>query len=219
MSDPILFVSVSVALALLPIVLSLCTSFLKFQVVLHFIRSGLGTQHVPNGMVIMALSLALTGVVMAPQIQQTRAIFEELDIHKSDGQVLALIETAGPKVLAPWKEFMIRASGPREREFFATLAQSTPEDTQHAGASSWLVVLPAFVVSELQAAFRMGFLLLIPFLVIDLVVANILVGMGMFMVSPVLITLPLKIAVFLLSDGWLVICRTLILSYPQPGSP
>jgi len=218
-AHPAWFLVISLGLAMIPAVLGMFTSYLKISVVLHLLRSGLGTQQVPSASVIMVLSLALTCFIMAPQFDSSLQRANELEILDPElaGEKITLKNVG--YVLEPWKSFMLTHSGERELELFSLLKDqesSQAEQVEEQPESlepSWRILLPAYVVSELQKAFLIGFLILLPFLVIDLIVSNILVGMGMFMVSPVLIALPLKLALFVLSDGWMLLAKGLVYSY------
>ena len=207
--------------ALVPVALGIATSYVKVSIVLSMIRNALGTQQVPGSVVIMALSLSLTAFIMGPVLDRSIAKGKEIDAAAllRKGPSAELFSKLG-QIAEPWSDFMRAHSHRRELEALAAI------DAKRAGAANQAesaaaiasdppirVIIPAFVLSELREAFTMGFLVLLPFLVIDLIVSNILAGMGMFMVSPVLVSLPLKLLVFVLSDAWLVIVRGLILSY------
>jgi len=216
-AHPAWFLALSLGLALVPAMLGMFTSYLKISVVLHLLRSGLGIQQVPSASVIMALSLALTCYIMAPQFESSMERASELEILDPElaGEKITLENLE--YVLEPWKSFMHQHSGARELELFSMLSigenQELHVELEEGLDPGWRILLPAYVVSELQKAFLIGFLILLPFLVIDLIVSNVLVGMGMFMVSPVLIALPLKLALFVLSDGWMLLARGLVYSY------
>lgn len=196
-------------LGFVPIAVGACTSYLKISIVLGMLRNALGTQHAPGALIVMVLSVALSMYVMQPVIDQTLSAAQSLPLQtvfeKPSLDGLRKLEP----LAAPWRGFMEKHAGKREVRTFASLDGAPAASAEN----SWRVLLPAFVVSELKQAFAMGFVLLLPFLVIDLIVANILVGMGMQMVSPVMIALPLKLLLFVLSDGWLLLSRGLILSY------
>lgn len=235
---PIWFIVITGAIALTPIFIGLVTSYVKVSVVLGMLRSGLGAQQVPSGMVVMAMSLAMTFYIMAPVFNQVAEIAQTIDFGATNARpTVESLQRMAP-LFDPWKAFMLEHAGKREIAALngltdewkskqskeggspesaepPTTEESTlpPPEAPEKEAVSLRVLLPAFVMSELKEAFAMGFVLLLPFLVVDLVVANILVGMGMFMVSPVMIALPLKLILFVVSDGWLLLTKGLIHSY------
>ena len=205
--NPIWLVILSVGMALLPLVAVLCTSYLKISIVLGMLRSGLGAQQVPGAVAVMGLALAISLYVMGPVIEQTKQEAQKLPWAKlSVSPSFATLQEFEP-VLDPIRRFLTKHAGKRESQFIA-LSSTTGID---AGSTSTL--LTAFMLTEIKEAFSMGFILLLPFLVIDLVVSNILVGMGMYMVSPVMIALPIKLLLFVVADGWLLITKSLIQSY------
>lgn len=213
--NPIWLVFASLALAMIPFFLGAATSYIKISIVLGLLRGGFGTQGAPGATVVAALALSLTMFVMAPTWNASM----EAASHVSFGEIAQSpsresLEKLQP-ILEPWKKFMHSHSGDRELLAVAELESSQKASDQAVTAQppSWRRVLLAFVLTELRQAFSMGFVLLLPFLVIDVVIANILVGLGMFMVSPTLLSLPLKLLLFLACDGWLLITRGLIHSY------
>lgn len=217
---PYWLIIASAALAVIPIALSVITSYMKVSIVLGMLRSGLGTQQVPSGTVIMALSIALTCFIMAPVAEETLELIEKSPppVNSSIPDIKAIGQYA--VVLVPWKRFMESHAQEREKQFFEDMleqseaAEPLESDGENACRMNQLrVILPAFIFSELKQAFAMAFVVMIPFLVIDLVVANILVGLGMYMVSPVMVALPVKLLVFVVSDAWLLLARGLIQSY------
>jgi flagellar biosynthesis protein FliP len=220
------FVILAMLLALVPVVLGLFTAYLKVSVVLGMVRSALGTQHTPSGVVVLALSLAITAYAMAPVLEECAGRFP-----KESVQALSLeqIIAHGAHVTAPLIDFVRAHAGDREVHLLTELRTRAPAHPPGEGGMPHhppvvdhaptvkdvplSVLLPAFVLTELKEAFAMGFVLLLPFLVIDLIVANLLVGMGMAMVSPIMVSLPLKILLLVVTDGWLLITRGLIQSY------
>ena len=201
-------------LAGVPLVLGLATSYLKMSIVLGMLRNALGAQQVPSTMVVMALSLALTAHVMAPMTNEIVRRTEELTLPKLiEAPSIETLTTLG-SLAEPWREFLLRHTG--ERELHAVIEMRI--DTRGEGSEPSLrELLTAFMLSELKRGFIMGFMLLVPFLVIDLVIANVLAGLGMMMVSPTLISLPLKLILFVIADGWLLLAKGLILSYGGEG--
>jgi len=212
-SNPLWYLGVATLLSLVPLAIGLCTSFVKISVVLGLLKSALGTQHAPSGLVTMALSLAITGYTMFPVLQESAAKLPEGTVSHLANQDLQKLFALLTPATEPWIAFLQKHSGKRE---IAVLEQagSQPINEKVEGApTSLAVLLPSFLLTELKEAFAMGFVILLPCLVIDLIVANILMGLGMMMVTPTLITLPLKLLLFVISDAWLLITQGLINSY------
>lgn len=201
-----------ILIALAPFVAVMVTSFTKIVVVLSLLRNGLGLQQVPPNVVLNGLALVLTIYVMYPVGQaMQQAIPDVADIGSSTD---ALIDaTTGAR--EPLREFLMKHSTPREREFFLRTVRKMVDEERAAAvtASDFIVIVPAFTISELTAAFQIGFLVFLPFIVIDLVVANILLAMGMMMLSPTIISLPFKLLLFVLVEGWAKLSHGLVLSY------
>ncbi len=213
-------------LSLLPAVLVTITSFTRIVIVLSFVRRALSVNELPPNPVLMGLALFLTMFVMAPV---GKAVHAKAWVPYQAGEL-----AAGDALEATWDEFsvfLVNNTRPSELELFQQIANGSTEDVVLAGepaikgldveGSEGLlegelparVVIPAFVLSELKTAFQMGFLLFLPFLVIDLVVASILLSMGMFMLPPVMISTPVKILVFVLVDGWHLITQSVVTSF------
>jgi len=207
--NPIWLVILSIAVALIPIFLGLFTSYLKVSIVLGILRNALGAQQIPSGLVVMALSLAITGYCMSPVMQESlqRAAGVKWELVREELSPHSLVQAG--EALQPFLDFIERHAGQREIE---ALIQITSGENQGI-KPEWQINLLAFLLTELKEGFAMAFTILVPFLVIDIVVANILVGLGMFMVSPVMISLPLKILLFVVSDGWILIIKGLLNSY------
>ena len=211
------------ALSLVPFALLMVTCFVRISVVLSILRSAIGAPQVPPTQVLTGLALVLTIAVMAPTGERMLAAFTpvfpslgaaaEVDIS-SPGTVAALAKAAD-RAKEPLREFLVKHTAPRERATFHALALKlrTPEERASITDRDLAVIVPAFVTTELRRAFEIGFLLFLPFLVIDLIVSNILMAMGMMMVSPTLISLPLKLFLFVAVDGWSRLMHGLILSY------
>jgi type III secretion protein R len=202
---------VVVLLALAPFFAVMVSSFTKIVVVLSLLRSALGLQQVPPNLVLNGLALILSLYVMNPTLQQMAAASGQESVPAQTGELF----TAADKAKEPLRAFLLKHSDPGEREFFLRTAQRIAEKTGTAAAqpTDFIVVIPAFVVKELTVAFQIGFLIFLPFLVIDLVISNILLAMGMMMLSPVTISLPFKLLLFVLVDGWVKISHGLVLSY------
>lgn len=206
------------ALTLLPFVFMTTTSFVKISVVFSILRNALGTGQIPSGTVITALAAILTLYVMAPVGE---------DIATATAPAVARIDRSDPLSTAdavfdavelglePLRGFLTRNAGSRERAMFLDLArQARPADQRDAvGAEDLLVVAPAFVVTELSEAFQIGFLVFVPFLIVDLVIANVLLALGMHMLNPTQVSMPFKLLLFVLVDGWYLLARALVLGY------
>ncbi|WP_266171326.1 flagellar type III secretion system pore protein FliP [Dyella subtropica] len=193
-------------LSLLPAILLMMTSFTRIIIVLGFLRQALGTQSTPPNQVLLGLSLFLTLFVMSPVLNHA---YQDGVKPYMDGQLSA--ELAIPAASAPFKRFMLDQTRDADLQLFTHLAGEQPFADK--AAVPFRVAMPAFVTSELKTAFQMGFLLFIPFLIIDLVVASVLMSMGMMMVSPMIISLPFKIMLFVLVDGWTLLLGTLAGSF------
>lgn len=218
-ANPVVLIIVIGLLALAPFGLIMMTSFVKIAVVLSILRNALGTQQVPPNQVITGISLILTIFIMSPvaekmykeagSIENTEAIFSEMSVK-------TLFE-ASKKAKEPLREFMIRYTDERYRVLFRDLAQQMAvkngNDPNEINADDFRVVIPSFVTDQLTEAFQIGFILFIPFLIIDMVVANILQAMGMFMLSPTIISLPFKLLLFVMISGWEIIIKNLVLGY------
>jgi type III secretion protein R len=201
-----------VLLAMAPFAAAMVTSFTKIVVVLSLLRNALGLQQVPPNVVLNGMAMILTLYVMYPVgVQMKEGL--QMSNPGSSGPVALMEGFEGAK--EPLRAFLIRHSSPRERAFFLRTAQQSMPKDQGAQISEhdFLVVLPSFTVSELSAAFQIGFLVFLPFLVIDLVVSNILLSMGMQMLSPSTVSLPFKLLLFVLADGWVKLAHGLVLSY------
>lgn len=193
-------------LTLLPAILLMMTSFTRIIIVLAILRQALGTQSSPSNQILLGLSLFLTLFIMAPVLEQvnTQAVQPYLDEQMNAFDAM--------KVAAePFKTFMLAQTRETDIQMFADIAGvdsiATPQDTPLR------LLLPAFVTSELKTAFQIGFLIFIPFVIIDLVVASVLMSMGMMMLSPLIISLPFKLMLFVLVDGWALIMGTLASSF------
>lgn len=197
---------------LLPLFVVTVTSFLKIAVVMFLIRNALGIQQTPPNLVLYAIALMLTLYVSAPVLSD---VYARLNASPIDMNSVAGLQDAAVRVREPVKKHLSRFSHPDERKFFLAATERIWPESARADVTEndILILLPAFVSSELTRAFEIGFLLYLPFLVIDLVVANILMAMGMIMVAPTLISIPLKLFLFVTVDGWSRLLHGLILSY------
>lgn len=193
-------------LSLAPAILILMTSFARIVIVLSFVRTALATQQMPPNQVIVGLALFLTFFIMAPTFQQVNE--QALTPLFADEITL---EEAYEKASMPLKEFMSKHTRQKDLELFLNYNKAAvPESIEDV---SLTMLVPAFALSEIKTAFQMGFMIFIPFLVIDMIVASILMSMGMMMLPPVMISLPFKILLFVLVDGWYLIIKSLLQSF------
>ncbi len=193
-------------LSLAPAALILMTSFTRFAIVLYFMRTALGTQQSPPNQVIVGLALFLTFFIMQPVWQRIhQEAIVPYEQHSISGEELV------NRGIAPLKEFMLKHTHQSDLALFVSMSQK--EKPQNAEALSIAIVIPAFVISELKTAFQIGFMLYIPFIILDMVVASILLSMGMMMLPPVMISLPFKLMLFILVDGWNLLIGSLIKSF------
>ncbi len=202
-------IQITLALAiisLLPFLLISITSFLRIIVVLSMIRSAIGTAQVPPNTVLIGLALFMTMFTMAPTFDEVN---KTAVIPYNNGRMSQM--KAFEVGMKPFQKFMLRQTRERDLALFVQFAKIPPPKT--VNDVPVYVVIPAFMISELKTAFQIGFLLFIPFVIIDLVVANILLSLGMFMLSPVMVSLPFKILLFVLADGWNLITKGLLLSF------
>ena len=194
------------ALSFLPAVLLMMTGFTRIVIVLSLMRQALGTQSSPPNQVVIGLSLFLTLFVMGPTLDRVYA-----EAYKPYSEGSLTFEQALPRAEAPMRAFMIRQTRQSDYALFARLAK-LPEGTQIEEAP-FRVVVPSFVISELKTAFQIGFMIFIPFLVIDMVVSSVLMSLGMMMMSPNIISLPFKLLLFVLVDGWALTMGSLANSF------
>jgi type III secretion protein R len=215
-----------VLISLAPFFAVMVTSFTKIVVVLSLLRNAMGLQQVPPNVVLNGLALILSVYVMYPTLQQmqTAAYSETTPLGTMPGDAPAManaLDNSGDlfsmadRAKEPLRAFLLKHSDPRERQFFLRTQQriGDPAKAREMTDRDFIVAIPAFVVKELKIAFQIGFLIFLPFLVIDMVVSNILLAMGMMMLSPVTISLPFKILLFVLIDGWVKLSHGLVLSY------
>ena len=197
------------ALSFLPAILLMMTAFTRIVIVLSLLRQALGTQASPPNQVIIGLSLFLTFFVMGPTLDR---VYETAYRPYSTGQ--ASFEQAVAAAEAPMREFMKGQTRQADFQLFVNLAK-LPPDTRIDDAPL-RVLVPAFVISELKTAFQIGFMVFIPFLIIDMIVASVLMSLGMMMLSPVLVALPFKLMLFVLADGWNLLIGSLAASFATP---
>jgi type III secretion protein R len=217
--NPVVMVIVLGVLGLAPFLLMMLTSFIKISVVLSILRNAIGTQQVPPNPVITGLALVLSIFIMVPVARQmygaaapipnTRDIFSEASVKS--------LYDASQRGREPLRQFLSRHSHPQDRVLFMQLAARLDRNAglqaSEIGKDDFQILVPSFATSQLKEAFQIGFLVFVPFLVIDMVVANVLLSMGMHMLSPIVISLPFKLLLFVLVDGWYLIVRGLVVSY------
>ncbi len=196
------------ALSFLPALLLMMTGFTRIVIVLGLLRQALGTQAAPPNQVIIGLSLFLTFFVMGPTFDKVYA-----QAYQPFAENRIAFDEALKRGEAPMREFMLKQTRQTDVQLFAKLAK-LPDDVK-GEAVPFKVLVPAFVTSELKSAFQIGFMIFIPFLVIDLVVASVLMSLGMMMLSPVLVALPFKLMLFVLADGWNLLLGSLAASFAQ----
>ncbi len=193
-------------LSLAPALLILTTSFTRVVIVLSFIRNALATQQMPPNQVLIGLAIFLTFFIMSPVWSQ---VYDEAWAPYSEGEITQ--EEAIETGLEPIRDFMYQQTREQDLELFIDYSElENPETIEDVPTH---VIIPAFVISELKTAFQIGFLIFIPFLIIDMIVASTLMSMGMLMLPPVMISLPFKVLLFVLVDGWYLITRSLLISF------
>ena len=195
-------------LSLAPSILIMVTSFTRIVVVFHFLRTALGTQTTPPNQVIVGLALFITIAIMSP-------VFTEVNTKAIKPYTAGKIkqEQAIEKGLSPLREFMLKQTREKDLKLFMDLNKKSAEDIKDYDDIPITIVIPAFIISELRAAFIIGFLIYLPFIVIDMVVASTLMSMGMMMLPPTTISLPFKLLLFVLADGWNLVIGQLVNSF------
>ena len=233
-TDPFSLIVLLVGLSLLPFVAMVATSYLKIVVVMSLIRNALGIQSIPPNMVVNALAMILTFYIMAPMMGESWNI-AKAELAKSPAAANAAVSgTSGmpgnpvktaswfetdaiAKAAEPFRAFLSSHTSDRERAFFVSTAERLWAKDENTPAvvdqESFYILIPAFCVSELTKAFQIGFLVYLPFIAIDIIVSNILLAMGMMMVSPVTISLPFKLLLFVMVNGWTLLVQGLIRGY------
>jgi type III secretion protein R len=216
--SPALILTLVVGLALAPYVAVMVTAFTKLVVVFSLLRNALGLQQTPPNIVLNGLALILSVYVMYPVgLQMAGAAKPVLTQQSGQGSSVSIggLLGAAEKAKEPLRAFLVKHTADEEREFFLATAKRMLPEAQRASITrdDLIVVVPAFTVNELARAFQIGFILFLPFLVIDLIVANILQALGMMMLSPTTISLPFKLLLFVLLDGWSKLIHGLVLTY------
>jgi type III secretion protein R len=219
-SRPLVLILVLMAMGLAPFVIMMTTSFVKISVVLALLRNALGTQQIPPNPIITGLAMILTIYIMIPV---------GMDIYKATGDTVnkgskqpllseasvSLLIQATKEAREPMRDFLMKHAHTKDRHLFYAMAKKmmNEEDRDLITDRDFHVLIPAFVISELVEAFQIGFLIYLPFLVIDIVTVNVLLSLGMFQVSPITIALPFKLLLFVLVEGWHLIAKGLVLGY------
>jgi flagellar biosynthetic protein FliP len=206
LSTTLQIVILMTVLALAPSILMMITSFIRIVVVMSFLRHAIGINQMPPNQLLVSLALVLTFFIMSPVISQSynTGIKPFLDEQLSK-------EEAFDKAIAPFKEFMLKQTREKDLALFVNVAKlKRPETPEEIPLE---VLVPGFVISELRTSFQIAFVLFIPFLVIDMVVASVLMSMGMMMLPPVIVSLPFKILLFVLVDGWYLLVKSLVESF------
>lgn len=212
LDQPLQLILILFMLSIFPLALVLGSSFLKIAIVFSLLRNALGIQQTPPNIAIYGLALVLTLFAMAPIILaiQSNLINEPIEIESP-----LFIQKVERNILLPYREFLKKNTDPEQQFFFANIGHQIWPEKYHDKIpdESLLILLPAFTVSQLIEAFKIGLLLFLPFIAIDLIVSNVLLAMGMMMVSPMTISMPLKLLIFVLMGGWEKLLRQLILSF------
>ena len=220
---PLILLTALAGLALVPFVLIMVTSFVKIAVVLSIVRQAVGTQQIPPTQVITGLGIVLTVYIMMPVGLEVYHNAQERMLQESPkGESMKMSDLTVQQALdlakeaeGPMKGFLVKHAHLKDRDMFYKLAwrMRKPRDRATLSDQDWAIIIPAFVISELKEAFQIGFILFVPFLVVDMVVANILMALGMQMLSPTTISLPFKILLFVMVDGWYLITKGLVIGY------
>lgn len=212
--SPLSMMGMLAVMSLLPFAVLMLTSFSKIAVVLSLARSAIGTQQAPPTLVLTGLAAVLTGHIMASVMERTydagQRAYQELEA----GSGVRILDAAA-QVAEPLRGFLVKHGSPEERARFVDLARELrpPEEVDSVRETDLFVIIPAFVITELKEAFQIGFLVFLPFLVLDMVIANVLLALGMQTLSPSQVSLPFKILLFVAVDGWSLLARGLILGY------
>ena len=195
-------------LSLAPGILIMVTSFPRFIIAFSILRTGIGMQSTPANMILVSLALFMTFYVMSPTFDRAweEGVNPLLEDQITEAQAIALISD-------PFRDFMLTNTRPKDLALFVDLATERGQQTETAGKIDMRVLIPAFMISEIRRGFEIGFLVVLPFLVIDLVVATITMSMGMMMLPPTAISLPFKILFFVLIDGWNLLVGSLVRSF------
>lgn len=204
-STPLQIVVMLTLLSFIPAILISMTCFTRLIVVFHFLRQAIGTQETPNNQILLGLSLFITLFVMSPTLKQ---VYEEAYKPMSDGAITQA--EALEKGLVPLRAYMLKHTREKDLALFIRLSKSPRPATADEVPTTALI--PAYMISELKTAFQIGFVLFLPFLVVDLAVSSVLLSMGMMQLPPVIVSMPLKVLLFVMVDGWYLIIGSLVKS-------
>lgn len=209
---PVAMMGLLAIMSLVPFAAVMLTSFSKIAVVLSIARSALGTQQAPPTIVLTGLAAVLSGHIMAPVME---TMWEVGKVSYEQAGSGAEVLDAAQQISEPLRQFLVKHGGVEERAHFLEMARELrgPEQAALVSENDLWVVIPAFVITELKEAFQIGFLIFLPFLILDMVIANILLALGMQTLSPSQVSLPFKILLFVAVDGWALLARGLILGY------
>ncbi len=214
-TDPFALITLLVGMSLLPFVAMVATSYLKIVVVISLIRNALGIQSIPPNMVINALAMILSFYIMAPVLSRSWETYREESAKNQPALVSQTTIVA--RSAEPIRQWLSRQTSDRERAFFVSTAErlwaKEGEEAATVDPESFYILIPSFCVSELTKAFQIGFLVYLPFIAIDIIISNILLAMGMMMVSPVTISLPFKLLLFVMVNGWTLLIQGLVRGY------
>ncbi len=205
LGDPFYFLFLLIGIALVPFLAVVATSFTKIVVVLSITRQAVGTAQTPPSLVIMSLAMMLTGFSMYPVMVEIYNTIDQKTLQsKTNGSAIISVANAAKE---PMRAYMTKHARAEDRELFLNLMRRS--DQANVSENDFIILAPAFLISELTLAFQIGFLIYLPFLVIDMTVANLLMALGMQMLSPTTISLPFKILLFVLVDGWRLLAEGL----------
>lgn len=211
-TDPLNLILILAAAAFIPFLAVVATSFVKLSIVFQLVRNALGVQQIPPNMALNALAIILSGYIMAPVAIKTHNILSShsYSFSTADGMKQAYNDAKGPLI-----EFLKDKAAQRERIFFLQAVRTLwpKEVAEKIEDDNLIIILPAYTVSQLREGFEIGFLLYLPFIAIDLIVSNILLALGMMMVSPLTISLPFKLFLFVMIDGWSRLILGLVKTY------
>lgn len=226
LDNPVLLIATLALATLAPFVLAVGSCFLKFSVVFALLRNGIGLQQVPSNMVLNGLAVIMTAFVMMPIVNQAQSYYRD---HRVDLNNPVSLQAFLDEGLASYRTYLARYASPEMVQFFGELHEAqlrddtqqdapperTADDRIDPEQASLLTLLPAYALSELKSAFEIGFYIYLPFVVVDMLVSNVLLALGMMMMSPVTIALPIKLILFVMMDGWEKIVKGMILQYVQ----
>ncbi len=212
--SPLTYLLVATAAAAIPLFLFSCTAYIKISVVLNIVKNSFGVQQIPANTITGILSLILTLYVMQPVFKANIDTVNKQLLHSANKKSFSLDST---ELVCPWIKFLLSNSGKKEREYFLNVYSKSQKLTVQKDIlieqESIFTLLPAFMISQLREAFSFGLILYLPLLAVDIIVVNVLISLGLSMISPSIITLPLKLLLFVVSDAWLLLSKSLVMSF------